>query len=125
MNVNMGAPGLYHTPQWNLGFFHESNFNITDRLTATLGLRYDLMHTAIHYDASAYMQMNANVMGQLATFVLDSSCINSSIEVLTSEDFPHLLGDTKMTLMPWRRKFFSSLRSSTLSIKLSFSASLP
>ena len=37
MNVNMGAPGLYHTPQWNLGFFHESNFNITDRLTATLG----------------------------------------------------------------------------------------
>ena len=71
MNVNMGAPGLYHTPQWNLGFFHESNFNITDRLTATLGLRYDLMHTAIHYDASAYMQMSANVMGKKATYVLD------------------------------------------------------
>ena len=32
------------------------------------------------------------------TFVLDSSCINSSIEVLTSEDFPHLLGDTKKSL---------------------------
>lgn len=73
MNVNMGAPGLYHTPQWNLGFFHESNFNITDRLTATLGLRYDLMHTAIHYDTSAYMQMSANVMGKKATYVLDSS----------------------------------------------------
>lgn len=86
MNVNMGAPGLYHTPQWNLGFFHESNFNITDRLTATLGLRYDLMHTAIHYDASAYMQMTANVMGMLATNVLDSS-----LDHEVSDDYSQLL----------------------------------
>lgn len=86
MNVNMGAPGLYHTPQWNLGFFHESNFNITDRLTATLGLRYDLMHTAIHYDASAYMQMNANVMGMPATKVLDSS-----LDHEVSDDYSQLL----------------------------------
>ena len=86
MNVNMGAPGLYHTPQWNLGFFHESNFNITDRLTATLGLRYDLMHTAIHYDASAYMQMTANVMGKSATYVLDSS-----LDHEVSDDYDQLL----------------------------------
>lgn len=86
MNVNMGAPGLYHTPQWNLGFFHESNFNITDRLTATLGLRYDLMHTAIHYDASAYMQMTANVMGKSATYVLDSS-----LDHEVSDDYSQLL----------------------------------
>ena len=86
MNVDMGAPGLYHTPQWNLGFFHESNFNITDRLTATLGLRYDLMHTAIHYDASAYMQMTANVMGKSATYVLDSSLDHEA-----SDDYSQLL----------------------------------
>lgn len=86
MNVNMGAPGLYHTPQWNLGFFHESNFNITDRLTATLGLRYDLMHTAIHYDASAYMQMSANVMGKKAIYVLDSS-----LDHEVSDDYGQLL----------------------------------
>lgn len=86
MNVDMGAPGLYHTPQWNLGFFHESNFNITDRLTATLGLRYDLMHTAIHYDASAYMQMSANVMGKKATYVLDSS-----LDHEVSDDYSQLL----------------------------------
>lgn len=86
MNVNMGAPGLYHTPQSNLGFFHESNFNITDRLTATLGLRYDLMHTAIHYDASAYMQMTANVMGKSATYVLDSS-----LDHEVSDDYSQLL----------------------------------
>ena len=86
MNVDMGAPGLYHTPQWNLGFFHESNFNITDRLTATLGLRYDLMHTAIHYDASAYMQMTANVMGKSATYFLDSS-----LDHEVSDDYSQLL----------------------------------
>lgn len=86
MNVDMGAPGLYHTPQWNLGFFHESNFNITDRLTATLGLRYDLMHTAIHYDTSAYMKMTANVMGQSATNVLDSSLDHEA-----SDDYSQLL----------------------------------
>ena len=86
MNVDMGAPGLYHTPQWNLGFFHESNFNITDRLTATLGLRYDLMHTAIHYDASAYMKMSANVMGKSATYVLDSS-----LDHEVSDDYSQLL----------------------------------
>jgi len=86
LGVDMAAPGLYHTPQWNLAFFHESNFHITDRLTATLGLRYDLMHTAIRYDASAYMQMSANVMGQTATYVLDSSLDHEA-----SDDYGQLL----------------------------------
>lgn len=49
MTVSMGAPGLYHTPQTNLGFYHESNFDITSRLVATLGLRYDYLHTGIHF----------------------------------------------------------------------------
>ena len=31
---------------------------------APFGLRLTQMHTAIHYDASAYMQMSANVMGK-------------------------------------------------------------
>lgn len=73
MDVSMGAPGVYHTPQWNLGFYHESNFDITSRLTATLGLRYDFMHTAIAYDAMAYMSMAANVMGKQATYTLRSA----------------------------------------------------
>ncbi len=73
MDVSMGAPGIYHTPQWNLGFYHESNFDITSRLTATLGLRYDFMHTAITYDAMAYMAMAASVMGKDATYTLRSA----------------------------------------------------
>ena len=73
MTVSMGAPGRYHTPQTNLGFYHESNFDITSRLVATLGLRYDYLHTGIHYESSAYMAMTANMMGQKATYTLRSA----------------------------------------------------
>lgn len=57
-------PGLFRTPQLNLGFFHESNFNLTDRLVATLGLRYDLTRTAVDYLTSAYVGLSEDVMGQ-------------------------------------------------------------
>lgn len=73
MSVDMASPGLYHTPQYNLGFYHESNFDITHHLTATLGLRYDYMQTKIHYESSAYMAMTAHVMGQEATYALISA----------------------------------------------------
>ena len=72
MNVEMGAPGTYHTPQYNIGFYHESNIDITPRLVLTLGARYDYMLTKIHYESMAYMKMNANVMGSKATNTLRS-----------------------------------------------------
>ncbi|GAA6528437.1 TonB-dependent receptor [Segatella asaccharophila] len=73
MDVAMGAPGVYHTPEYNFALFHESNFDITDRLTGTVGLRYDFMHTKIHYQTSAYMSMAADVMGVKATNVLSTA----------------------------------------------------
>lgn len=72
MEVDMGAPGLYHTPQVNMGLFQESHFDITNRLTATLGLRYDYMLTKVSYQSAAYMTMTATVMGQNATYTLSS-----------------------------------------------------
>lgn len=72
MSVKMGAPGLYHTPQANLGFFHESNFVLSPRLSATLGLRYDYLRAGIHYESSAFMLMDAHVMGSEASNVLKS-----------------------------------------------------
>ena len=72
MNVEMGAPGTYHTPQYNIGFYHESNIYITPRLVLTLGARYDYMLTKIHYESMAYMKMNANVMGTKAENTLRS-----------------------------------------------------
>ena len=73
MNVSMSAPGLFHTPQFNLGIYHESNFDITDKLTATLGLRFDYNQVKIHYQTSAAMNMTANVMGKQASYVLSSA----------------------------------------------------
>ena len=67
MDVTMAVPGLFHTPQLNLGVFHESHFDLTSRLTATLGLRYDYNHVKIGYDTEALMALKANVMGQEAT----------------------------------------------------------
>lgn len=73
LSVDMGAPGLYHTPQLNLGLFHESNLELTSRLTATLGLRYDYMLAKASYESSAFMAMTADVMGKVATYTLRSA----------------------------------------------------
>ena len=56
-------PGLFRTPQHNYGLFHESNIELTDRLTATLGLRYDLTQTSIDYCTIGDMQLVEDVMG--------------------------------------------------------------
>ena len=82
----MGAPGLFHTPQSNLGLYHESTFDLSSRLKATLGLRYDFMHTSIHYDTYAYMAMTAKVMGKEATRTL-----RSILDRKTSDDYNQLL----------------------------------
>lgn len=92
MTVSMGAPGRYHTPQTNLGFYHESNFDITSRLVATLGLRYDYLHTGIHYQSSAYMAMTANMMGQKATYTL-----RSALNEKTNDDYNQFLPKLGLT----------------------------
>lgn len=72
-DVSLAVPETFRTPQFNLGFFHESNIRITPRLTATLGLRYDYMRTKIDYQADAQMVMAATVMGKEAAYRLTSS----------------------------------------------------
>ena len=67
VHIRMDIPdpifGRFSTPQQNLGIFHESNYRITDRLTATLGLRYDLSHVAIRYDTGARAHIVESVLG--------------------------------------------------------------
>ena len=86
LNVALEVPSVFRTPQFNLGFYHESNVNITDRLTATLGLRYDYNHVSIDYDARAAMTFSANVMGQKADNVLSSTLLSG-----TDNDYNQLL----------------------------------
>lgn len=64
IGVQMLVPCLFHTPQANIGVYHESNFDLTDRLTATAGLRYDYTHSKIAYDTKGDFRLNFSIMGQ-------------------------------------------------------------
>ena len=50
ISMAMDIPCLFHTPQFNMGIFHESNIDITRHLTLTLGLRYDFTRAEIDFD---------------------------------------------------------------------------
>ena len=77
--VNMyDVPGRFRTPSMNLGFYHESNFDITPRLVATLGLRYDLNHEAIRYESAAAMLVDMTVMRQQVASTISSQMSGSS-----------------------------------------------
>lgn len=76
-SLAMTVPGLFHTPQFNLGIFHESTVSLTDRLDMTVGLRYDYSRVKISYNTSALMETAVSVMGRSATSRM-RSLLNSS-----------------------------------------------
>lgn len=78
MGVNMEAPGIFKTPQLNAALFHESSLQLTGRLKATLGVRYDFSRTSIDYDTHSTMTMAANIMGVKATNNLVSHLENNA-----------------------------------------------
>lgn len=61
MGIGIDVPGTFRTPQLNAALFHESSLQLSNRLRATLGLRYDLSRTSIHYDTRAIMTANAKL----------------------------------------------------------------
>ena len=63
MDIDQPIFGLFSTPQQNLGLFHESRVRLASRLTATLGLRYDLSHVAIDYRTGAEAHLVESVLG--------------------------------------------------------------
>ena len=48
----------FHTPQLNLGVFHESNLWLSDRFVATLGFRLNYDKVKIDYDTEALMMLH-------------------------------------------------------------------
>ena len=92
MTVGMGVPGNYSTPQSNFGIYHQSSFDITDRLNVTLGLRFDYEQVSIDYNTYANMNFDANVMGQSASYILSSKLINSA-----HHDYTQLLPKLALT----------------------------
>ena len=74
VNIGMSlfVPCVFRTPQFNLGIFHQSDIDLTDHLTATLGLRYDYTHAKIDYDTRGNSVMDFDIMGQAAKIVATS-----------------------------------------------------
>ena len=82
----MDVPGMFRTPTSNLGLFHESSLSLTDRMTVTLGLRYDYSHTAIDFETMAITAVTVNAFGQERT-----NALTSSLNCHHSSDFNQLL----------------------------------
>jgi len=66
------VPGVFRTPSRNIAFFHESNIEITPRLIATLGVRFDCSRTRINYESSSAMAIDMNVMRQAVSATISS-----------------------------------------------------
>lgn len=66
------VPGYFETPQANIGVFHQSDIDITDHFTVTLGLRYDYNHTKILYNTFGDMAMAFSIMGVDANVYMPS-----------------------------------------------------
>ena len=64
IGVSMLVPCRFHTPQFNFGLFHESNYDISDRMTATIGLRYDYTNSKIRYNTNGDFNLLFSIMGQ-------------------------------------------------------------
>ncbi len=87
-------PGLFHTPQTNYGFFHETHLNLTDRLTATLGFRYDISRNSLAYATSAVTHLDESIMG-----VNVKASVRSVLEREEKATFEQLLPKVGLT---WR-----------------------
>lgn len=89
MHIDMAIdpiPGLFRTPQYNVAFFHESNFRLSPRLAATLGLRYDYSHVRIGYATNARTTLDESVMGTTV-----KASVASSLAHHEHNDFNQLL----------------------------------
>jgi len=90
---NFRVPGDFHTPQMNAAVFHESNLHITDRLMATLGLRYEFNQIKNDYltNALADITMTMQIPGRPAPTVMNipyESKYESSLKKVSNQLLP-------------------------------------
>ena len=95
------VPETFKTPQTNLGVFHESNIDLSDRLRATVGLRLDYMKARVEYDSRGYLDLHyvANMMGQkleetfTLTDTINGKTSKSTLQLLPKLGLVYLLGN--------------------------------
>ncbi|MGN0282149.1 MAG: TonB-dependent receptor [Prevotella sp.] len=90
------VPGKFHTPQLNIGLYHESNISLSSRLVFTLGLRYDHQNIKIDYDTYSTFRLacDAQLMGRPVKF---DSRYTSLLQSSTSEGYDQLLPKFALT----------------------------
>ena len=72
MEAEMAVPNTFKQPQTNFGAYHESNITLADRLTFTLGLRYDYSKVEIDYRSYGYMSITGGTANAVSTNTLSS-----------------------------------------------------
>lgn len=87
------VPGSFDTPQFNIGVYHESNVNITDRIMVTMGLRYDYQDVRIAYDSYSNFRLSFNMPPRPAVNSRFCSVLNGN----SSENFSQLLPKFALT----------------------------
>lgn len=95
------VPGLFRTPQQNYAAFHESNIDLTDHLTATLGLRYDYSRVKLDYATQGYMDvalLMKMMRGPAAVTMADYQIrISDVLSHVYKNDFSQLLPKVALT----------------------------
>lgn len=100
------VPGTFRTPQWNIGVYHESHINLFDRLTLTLGLRYDYQKVSIEYATQSMFTLSGKGTmmmpgqgGQMIQIPVDfTSKFVSRLENETNKGYSELLPKFGLTL---------------------------
>ena len=100
------VPGTFRTPQWNVGVYHESHINLFDRLTLTLGLRYDYQKVSIDYATQSMFTLTGKGTmmmpgqgGQMIQIPVDfTSKFVSRLESETDKGYSELLPKFGLTL---------------------------
>ncbi len=85
---NNHTPGDFHTPQLNLGVYHETNLNVTDQLMLTLGLRYDYMKLKMDYYTESMFDLTVNMYPRPAVTNPYQSIYGSDISKSYSQVLP-------------------------------------
>ena len=100
------VPGTFRTPQWNVGVYHESHVKLFDRLTLTLGLRYDYQKVSIEYATQSMFTLTGKGTmmmpgqgGQMIQIPVDfTSKFVSRLENETDKGYSELLPKFGLTL---------------------------
>lgn len=96
MGVTINDPqivtgGLFHTPVTNLAAFHQSTIHLSDKWSATIGLRLDYEHTQMDYDAGSSMNFDFSMTSARMPINLKDLCADALFNGKIKRNYVQLL----------------------------------